>query len=73
MSPEEDICEMFDRSTKVNISTATEFYLTSANLESSINDYLIKNGILIDPKTRLFLANLRAVMGTMARRAKNAA
>lgn len=68
-----NIYEMFERSEKVDTFTAAEFYLISANIESFINDYLLSNGVLIDPKTRLFLANLREVMGAMARRAKNVA
>ncbi len=68
-----NIYEMFERSEKVDTFTAAEFYLISANIESFINDYLLSNGTLIDPKIRLVLANLREVTGAMARRAKNAA
>lgn len=63
-APEKDInCEA---------STAVEFYLTSSNIEAAINDHLLSNGILIYPKTRIFLANIRDVIGALARRAKDA-
>ena len=72
MLPDANIYEMVKRSDEIDTFTSAEFYLISANIESFINDYLLSNGTLIDPKTRLFLANLREVTGAMARRAKNA-
>ena len=70
MLPDANIYEMVERNGEVDTFTAAEFYLISANIESFINDYLLSNGTIIDPKTRLFLANLREVTGAMARRAK---
>lgn len=50
-----------------------EVSLLSANVQAEIARYLMAHGVAIDPKTRLFLANLRDVMDTLARRAGNAA
>ncbi len=50
-----------------------ELYLLSANVEAEIARYLLENGVTTDAKTRQFLANLRDVMGALARRAKTAA
>lgn len=54
-------------------SLLTEVYLLTANVEAEIEQYLLENGVTIDPKTRLWLANLRNAMATMAMRAKAAA
>lgn len=50
-----------------------ELYLLSANVEAEIARYLLENGVTTDAKTRQFLANLRDVMGALARRAKTTA
>lgn len=68
-----DVHETPGKIIKYDRSTAAEFYLISANVEAAINDHLLNNGTLIYPKTREFLANLREVIGAMARRAKDAA
>ena len=73
MSLSEFKCEIPDEATNHGRSTAAEFYLASLNIESAINDHLLKNGTLICPKTRIFLANLREVIGAMARHARDAA
>lgn len=50
-----------------------ELYLTSRNLEASIDQYLLENGVMLDTRTRAFLANIREVMGAVSRQAKRAA
>ncbi len=45
----------------------------SANMEKEIHEYLLQNGVFLDQKTRMFLANIREVMGATSRRAKRAA
>lgn len=53
-------------------SLETEVYLLSANVEAEIARYLLANGVAIDPKSRQFLANLRDVMGALAKRTRAA-
>lgn len=47
-----------------------ETYLLCSNVENEIHMYLLNHGSLMDTKTRVFLANLRDVMGAMARRVR---
>lgn len=50
-----------------------ELYLASRNVEASIDQYLLDNGVRLDTRTRAFLANIREVMGAVSRQAKRAA
>lgn len=50
-----------------------EVSLLSANVQAEVACYLMEHGVAMDPKTRLFLANLRDAMDTLARRAGAAA
>lgn len=56
----------------LNRTPAEEIYLLTANIEATLEDYLLNNGVMIDPATRTFLASMRDAMGAASRRAKMA-
>ena len=59
----------FDRR-KSKGTAILELYLFAANCETTIAEYLLSNGILIDPRTRLLLANIRDQSGVISRKIK---
>ncbi len=59
--------------TTLNEDSVAELYLVTANMEKALGEYLFRNGVFLDQETRVFLANIREVMGATSRRAKRAA
>ena len=47
-----------------------EFYMTTANIERTLEEYLRNNREILDPKTRIFISNIHAIVGALSNKLK---
>lgn len=69
----QDTSELCDPEAGSPSAAAAEMFLAARNIESLIDSYLLDNGTIIDTRTRVFLANIRDVMGAVSRHARRVA
>ena len=52
-------------------SAILDLYLFAANCEVTIAEYLLKNGTMLDPKTRFLMASIRDQSGIISQKLKS--
>lgn len=60
-----------DRSHDRSEFPAEELYLMLRNLELSVDQFLLENGVVMDARTRAFLAQARDATGAIADRVRS--